>query len=102
MRYGTFAMLTAVIVSDVDLGGTASGFSSGIENTEKFYVYYFARNCSGFLTACRSTRRWSQWRTIKVIQRNYVVPGTVRGADPRMLLNPSVIVLNKEHMRLHR
>jgi hypothetical protein len=31
---------------------------------------------------------------IKIIQRNYVVPGSARGADPTKVLNPVAIVLN--------
>jgi hypothetical protein len=31
---------------------------------------------------------------LKIVQRNYVVPGSARGADPTRVVNPVLIVLD--------
>jgi hypothetical protein len=31
---------------------------------------------------------------LKLVQRDYVVPGSTRGPDPRLLVNPSLIILD--------
>ena len=36
--------------SDTDLADTASAYASAVINTDKFFVYYFSRNCSGLET----------------------------------------------------
>jgi len=57
---------------------------------KKFYVYYFARDCSGLYPWCHEISRKLIPRgdTIKIIQRNYVNPGSRRGPDPHKVLNP--------------
>ena len=56
----------------------------------KFYVYYFARDCSGLYPWCQEVPRALVPRgdTIKIIQRNYVNPGSMRGPDPHRVLEP--------------
>lgn len=80
--------------SNHDLAGSADSYASMVNNTDKLYVQYFARDCSG-ITNCTAISEADvprgQW--IKIIQRNYVVPGSTRGADPTKLVNPSIIVL---------
>jgi hypothetical protein len=83
-------------VTNLDLDGTASeGFSDSVPNTDKLYVYYLARNCEG-LKNCKelSESIVPAGETIKVMQRNYIRPGTARGPAAEKLLSPSVIILD--------
>lgn len=83
-------------ISQVDLAGTAAGFADVLDHDDRFfYVYYMARDCSG-LENCVEVEKKSipVGEIIKVIQRNYVTPGYVRGPDPAKLLNPVAIVLD--------
>lgn len=65
----------------------------------KFYVYYFARDCTGLYPWCQEIPRTLIPRgdTIKFVQRNYVNPASEsypdsrRGPDPRKILNPVTI-----------
>jgi len=82
-------------VSDKVLQGSAAGFSGAVRNTEKLYVHYFARDCTGLPDCLAITEDMiPRGATIKIIQRNYVVPGTARGPDPHLLVNPVTIVLD--------
>ncbi|MDV3242034.1 MAG: hypothetical protein LOY00_09735, partial [Methylocaldum sp.] len=80
---------------DPDLKGSASAFSETVGNTDKLYVYYFARDC-GNLPNCReiTEEMVPPGDAIKIIQRNYVVPGSTRGPDPKQLVNPTLIVFD--------
>jgi hypothetical protein len=80
--------------SDDELAGTADFFAGTVENTGKFYVQYFARNCTG-IPDCTTISEATIPRgdLLKIIQRNYVVPGTNRGADPKLVINPTIMVL---------
>lgn len=82
-------------VSDEALQGSAAAFSGTVANTDKFYLHYYARDCSG-LAPCQEVTEAMvpQGDVIKIIQRNYVAPGTTRGADPDNVLNPVAIVLD--------
>ena len=57
---------------------------------KKFYVYYFARDCSGLYPWCQEIpiTQVPRGDTIKILQRNYVTPGSRRGPDPHRVLNP--------------
>jgi len=89
------ALVGVLNISDPALQGTAAGFG-GFQTHDPFYVYYLARDCTGLYPACLqiSTRLVGVGETLKVIQRNYVAPGSRRGPDPVKLLNPVVIVLD--------
>jgi hypothetical protein len=56
----------------------------------QFYVYYFARDCSGLSPWCQEIPKTlvPQGDTIKFVQRNYINPGSKRGPDPAKVLNP--------------
>jgi hypothetical protein len=83
-------------VADDVLQGSASGFAGAVADAGKFYVQYFARNCTGISHCLTITEDMvPKGDPIKVIQRNYVVPGTARGADPTQVLNPVTIVLDR-------
>ncbi|WP_136807197.1 hypothetical protein [Desulfosediminicola flagellatus] len=78
---------------DVVLQGSAVKFKDAlaIPSTYKnFYVYYFARDCSGLYPWCQEVSRTMVPRgdTVKIIQRNYINPGSMRGPDPSKVLNP--------------
>lgn len=83
-------------IDDTDLKGSAAGFASALQNnSDLFYVYYVARDCTG-LAHCLaiSTTLVPTGGLIKFIQRNYVNPGSTNGPDPNKVLNPVAIVLN--------
>ncbi len=80
-------------IDDKDLKGSAADF--GTANSDLFYVYYVARDCTG-LAHCReiSKKLVPAGELIKFIQRNYINPGSSSGPDPKYILNPVTIVLN--------
>lgn len=82
-------------VNHVELEGSASDFQDEVANTDKFYVYYLARDCTG-LKKCTPLPESlvPAGETIKLLQRNYIRPNTARGADAKQLLSPSVIVFD--------
>jgi hypothetical protein len=84
-------------LTDVDLAGSTSAFSASVANTEKIYLQYFARDCSN-LPHCLevSEQLVPKGDKLKIIQRNYIVPGSARGPDPTKLLNPRLIILKKQ------
>lgn len=82
-------------VFDEDLAGTASAFSETVDNADRFYVQYFARDCTGLAYCFEITEALiPKGETVTFIERNYVVPGTARGADSRQTLTPLVIVFD--------
>jgi hypothetical protein len=90
------AVLTGVAnLSHLDLLGTAAALSGTVGNTGKFYIYYFARDCAG-LANCLALPESiiPKGEAIKIIQRNYIFPGTTRGADARLLLSPLVVTFD--------
>jgi hypothetical protein len=83
-------------ISDPELRGTAAPFAGALQHEDRlFYVQYVARNCAG-LHPCLEvpTKLVPVGETIKLIQRNYVAPGSQRGPEPTKLLNPVAIVLD--------
>jgi hypothetical protein len=82
-------------ITHEDLASSASAFSDRVGDTDQLYVYYVARSCAG-LRHCTEIPESlvPAGETIKLIQRNYIRPGTRRGADAAGLLSPSVIVLS--------
>lgn len=80
--------------SNDDLAGSAGSYADRVDNTDKLYLQYFARDCSGIPHCTEiSEAIVPHGEKIKIIQRNYVVPGTARGADPTKVVNPSIFVL---------
>jgi hypothetical protein len=98
------ADLTAVAnVSDEDVQGSAALFSKAVADTDKLYVQYFARNCTGIAHCLVITEDMiPKGAAIKIIQRNYVVPGTARGPDPTQLVNPVAIILDRSSVTASR
>jgi hypothetical protein len=78
---------------DTVLEESAKKFKDALSKPElytKFYVYYFARDCSGLYPWCQEIPRTlvPKGDTIKIIQRNYITPGSRRGPDPYKVLEP--------------
>ena len=84
-------------IDDADLDGSAAAFASALQHDASlFYVFYIARDCTGLMPRCIEVSRKlvPVGEIIKVIQRNYVTPGSQRGPDPNKMLNPVAIVLD--------
>lgn len=101
-----FPQLVGVLnCDDPVLEESAKKFKDAFSNPElytKFYVYYFARDCSGLYPWCQEISRKSvpQGDTIKILQRNYINPGSKRGPDPKQVLNPvSIEFVGKKESR---
>lgn len=90
------ALVGIANLSNENLDGTAASFSSALQHDARlFYVYYLARDCTG-LPACLQIPRTlvSTGEAIKAMQRDYVNPGSARGADPAKVLGPVTITLD--------
>ncbi len=83
-------------ISDVALDGTAAPFAAALQHDARyFYVYYVARDCTGLQNCIEIPRKLvPTGDIIKVIQRNYVNPGSAAGPEPTKMLNPRFIVLD--------
>jgi len=94
---------------DEDLMDTASKYASVVNNTEKFFLYYFARNCKGLgdLTDgnCREISKEvlpdcddptsKTCDNLKFSLRDYIRLDTQRGPDPFYKLPSMVITLSR-------
>ncbi|MGZ3772595.1 MAG: hypothetical protein ACXVCY_10570 [Pseudobdellovibrionaceae bacterium] len=82
-------------ISDKELENTAKEYSAEVNNTDKFYLYYFARNCKGLeqLTYghCVELTMIPQGYKIAIAQRNYIKQGSQRGPDSALVLSPMMI-----------
>jgi hypothetical protein len=83
-------------ISDTALKGSAAPFAGALLHEDRlFYVHYLARDCTGLYPCLEvGTKLVPVGETIKLIQRNYVNPGSRRGPEPAKLLNPIAIVLD--------
>ena len=98
---------------DTDLRGSADGYSSAVNDADKFFVHFFARDCSaiepllppgraqdcteigaGMVPKPGDTAAAGDpalmgmfWLGI----RDYIAPGTERGPDTRKLLRPRIL-----------
>jgi len=95
--------------ADEDLLNSASNYASMVNNTEKFFVYYFTRNCSGLeqftdgyclelsnddLPLCTNPADPACSKLTLSI-RDYLPLGSQRGPDPNYILPASVIPLQR-------
>jgi len=96
-------------VSDLELAGSARGYDATLADPGKFFVYYFARDCSKLETwagkYCRSVPESAfpgqddadgDSDLVNFSLRNYVFPGSPRGAAPESSLSPRVITLERQ------
>jgi hypothetical protein len=100
-----FPLLVGVAnIDDATLAGTAARVTTTLtHDPDLFYVYYVARDCTG-LTDCLEIpkRLVPSGEIVKLIQRNYVNPGSRRGPDPAKILNPVAIVLDGQSRPMMR
>ena len=89
-------------VNDTELAGSAASYAGTVNNTNKFFVHYLARDCGAI-----QGRTDGQCSTItedmvpplgespqglfSAIVRSYVRPGTARGPLSSEQLNPMII-----------
>jgi len=99
-------------VSNVDsyqLENTAASYADKVNNTGRFFVYYFTRDCSGIevlsggnclsvtdemIPVCAQPGDPSCFY-LKLIMRAYVKPGTIRGPASASVLQPKVVSLTR-------
>lgn len=90
-------------IDDTELKGSAAAFASALQNypDAMFYVRYIARDCTG-LPYCTeiSTKLVPSGALLKIIQRNYMNPGSTTGPDPYKMLNPVIILFDGQHRPL--
>jgi hypothetical protein len=90
-------------INDTELKGTAAKYLGSTRDADKFYVHYFARNCDGIKPCTLITEAMvPSGHPMKIIQRNYIVPGTERGADPALVLNPVSLLLDRTPLSAKR
>lgn len=83
-----------------ELKDTATGYAGEVGNTDKFYLYYFARGCTGLedLTDgnCIDLNDYiPAGDQIVFSVRDYIVPGTQRGPDSSLLLPSKLLELQR-------
>jgi hypothetical protein len=90
------ALVGVTNLSHEDLAGTAARFQNGLQHDAGlFYVYYLARDCTGLHPCLEIPRKLVPvGEQIKLMQRNYINPGSTSGPDPTKVLNPFAIILN--------
>jgi len=92
-------------LSDGDLKGTANAYSSDVNNTDKFYLYYFTRDCSGLddLTGGHCfplpATMIPPGDHFALSVRDYVKPDTERGPDSSLVLLPMMLKLKRPEMK---
>jgi hypothetical protein len=87
-------------LSNEDLRGTADGYKTEVANTDKFYLYYFTRDCSGLetLTGTKCFELDTLYPTgtqLLISVRDYVKPGTLRGPDSSLVLPPMMMQVQR-------
>jgi hypothetical protein len=95
-------------VPDDILEGSAADYASAVSDPDKFFVYYFARDCASLDSwasrHCRSIPESAlpdydptnpNADQLNFSLRDYVFPGTARGGDPAFSLSPKVIALRR-------
>jgi len=88
-------------ISDARLKGTASGYGGEAGNTDKFFLYYFTRDCSdlkyltdGHCYEIPETMIPPGDHFLLTI-RDYIVPDTERGPDSSLVLPSRVLELTR-------
>ena len=89
-------LLGVANIDDSQLQGSAASYT-GVHNTDKLFVYYLTRDCTGLQALTRgrclsiSTKLVPEDHSFKITQRTYIKPGTERGPDSTQLLTPIVV-----------
>ena len=92
-------------LSDADLEDTANEYASIVNNTDKFFLYYFSRDCSGIdncrvisnedIPACDDPTG-KTCDKLSFSMRNYMPPGRLRGPEDKYIMPAWVISLQKQ------
>ena len=88
-------------IFDEILEDTANEYAGGVSNTDKFYLNYFTRDCSGleYLTDGHCfplpETMIPQGDQAVISMRNYIKPGTQRGPDSALVLPSMVLKLKR-------
>jgi hypothetical protein len=87
-------------LSNEILRGTADGYEAEVANTDKFYLYYFSRDCSGLETLTGTKcfeldSLYPKGTQLLISLRDYVKPGTLRGPDSSQVLPPMMLQVEK-------
>lgn len=95
-------------VNDAQLQDTALEYANKVRSADKLYLYFIARDCSGLealtgghclaitesmLPSCAPYAGTCGYA--KIVQRNYIRPGTQRGPDSELVLSPKVLKLQR-------
>lgn len=97
-------------INSDQLKNTALDYTGQVNNAEKFYVYYFTRDCTDIqsLTAgnCFSITETmipicsdpttQTCHYLKLVQREYIYPTTRRGTDSTKTLSPRLLKLKRK------
>ncbi len=95
-------------IDDDRLAGTADGYA-GVPNHDRFFVQYFARDCTGLEALTEGSHCYSigdqlpdcydpedlSCAMLGLSVRNYLLPGAQRGPKPELTLSPRFIVLQR-------
>jgi hypothetical protein len=96
-------------INSEQLQDTALEFAGTVDHADKYYVYYLTRDCSG-LEALTGGHCLSVPETmippcsagasepcgyLKLVQREYIRPGTQRGPDSKLILLPRILKLQR-------
>ena len=96
-------------INDSRLKDSALEYAGQVSNADKFYVYYITRDCSGLealtggncasiseamIPPC-SPEAIEPCGYAKLVQREYIRPGTQRGPDSNLILLPRMLKLDK-------
>jgi hypothetical protein len=95
---------------DSDLEDTAAEYADYVSDPELFYLYYFARDCTGLeeltdknclsitdemIPICTGPGNPACDDRVVFSERDYIVPGTQRGPDSLLKLRPVLIMLQR-------
>jgi hypothetical protein len=88
-------------LSDKKLDGTADGYAGEVSNTDKFYLYYFTRDCSDLKNLTDNNcfdlpeEKIPQGDHFALSVRDYIKPDTQRGPDSSLVLPPMMLKLER-------
>ena len=94
-------------LSDSQLKGSAESFAGQVNNTDKFFLHYFARSCTGLETLTEGNcteitpkmiplctdSTGATCHRVAFSERDYIFPGSRRGPTSSSLLPARIILL---------
>jgi len=88
-------------IANEKLKGSATGYSTGVNNTDKLFLVYFTRDCSGLEEITDNhcveipTTLIPEGDSFVTAVRDYIRPGTQRGPDSALVLPSKVLQLER-------